>query len=120
MATKGKISELYDIEAIKAQQTQAVGFVDEFVRKVNETKPIKVKLDGAEKTKDLLKGMTDLGLATKEYARIIDNTATSQAKLSAMQSDAAKKQAEVRLQVQQQNKALKRPGEGSGRVDWSL
>lgn len=107
MATKGKISELYDVEAIKAQQSQVVGYVDEFVRKVSETKPIKVKLEGAEKTKDLLKGMTDLGLATKEYARIIDSTATGQAKLNAMQSDAAKKQAEVRIEIQEQNKALK-------------
>lgn len=38
MATRGKISELYDLEAIKAQQKEAVGLVDGFVQKVSSTK----------------------------------------------------------------------------------
>lgn len=107
MAVRGKISELYDIEAIKAQQQEVIGFVDSFIQKTANTKPIKFSLESAEKTKDVLKGVTELSLATKEYEKIANGTALAQAKLNALNSEAAKKNAEVKVQVTEQNKILR-------------
>src|SRR5574341_1384665 len=98
---KGKITDLYDIERIKAQQAEVVGYVDEFVRKVSNTKPISIKLEGAEKTKDVVKGVTELGLAVQEYGKLANQAAVAQAKLSALESEYAKKLAEVKIQQQE-------------------
>lgn len=107
MSTRGKISELFDLKAIQDQKNTVVGYVDEFVRVTARVKPIKVGLEGADKTRDVLKGVSELGLATREYQKIVDGTSVAQAKLSVLNSEAAKKNAELKIQVQEQNKALR-------------
>lgn len=107
MATRGKITDLYDIEKIKAQQAEVVGYLDEFVRKVSNTKPIRVKLEGAEKTKDVVKGVTELGLAVQEYGKLANQAAVAQAKLAASESEHAKTLAATKAAQQQKNQATK-------------
>lgn len=118
MATRGKITELYDIDGIKAQQDKVIGYVEQFIAETNKAKPIKIQLEGAEKTKEVIKGVTELGLATKEYEKIVNQAAVAQAKLDALQSDQGKKLAELKIQQQQVSAANKQAAqEALGQVD---
>lgn len=106
MATRGKITELYDIEKIQAQQTEVIGYVEEFVRKVSNTKPIRVQLEGAEKPKETIKWVTQLGAATQENVKIVNQATVAQAKYNALQTEAAQELAKSKVQIQQRNKEL--------------
>jgi chromosome segregation ATPase len=65
---KGKITELYDMAAIEAQQTKVIGLLGDLVKTINDVKPISVKLEGAEKTKDVIDGVKNLSQATAQVA----------------------------------------------------
>lgn len=106
MATRGKITELYDIEKIKAQQAEVIGYVEEFVQKVSNTKPIRVQLEGAEKPKETIKWVTQLGAATQENVKIVNQATVAQAKYNALQTEAAQELAKSKVQIQQRNKEL--------------
>jgi hypothetical protein len=110
MAVRGKISELFDLEAIEGQQKTVNALVDEFIRKTANVKPIKVNLEGAEKTKDAIKGVNDLGVANKEYERIIKETAAAQVKLSEIV--VKQKEAEAKA-IADNTKAIKDEGKAA-------
>jgi hypothetical protein len=107
MARKGKITDLFDLEKIRAQKAEVQGYLKEFVQDVGRVKPIRVQLAGAEKTKEIFKGVTELSLAVKQYEKLQKDVAVGQARLNALESEHAKKLAEVRAISQQRNKELK-------------
>ena len=107
MSTRGKISELFDIEAFKKQQSEAKGLVSDFVQATANVKPIKLQIDGSEQTGKTLKGLTDLSVSMREFQKIVDGASVNQAKLNALQSDAAKKLTETKIALADQNKYLK-------------
>jgi hypothetical protein len=86
MAKRGTISELFELPQLKEQQAQAVKLVTEFVDEVKKAQEVRINLKGSDKTKDILKGTTELGLAVQEYKKIQDGLAVSQAKLIALES----------------------------------
>ncbi len=106
MATRGKITELFDLENIEAQKAKVIAIVEEFVRKTGEAKPIRLKLEGAEKTKDVITGINQMGAAMKENVRITNQAAAAQEKLTALESEQAKKLAETKVAIQAKNKEL--------------
>jgi hypothetical protein len=107
MAKRGTISELFELPQLKEQQAQAVKLVTEFVDEVKKAQEVRINLKGSDKTKDILKGTTELGLAVQEYKKIQDGLAVSQAKLIALESEHAKKLVESKLAIQDQNQATK-------------
>jgi hypothetical protein len=107
MSTRGKISELYDLQAIMDQQKIVVTLVDAFIEKTEKIKPVKISLQGTEKTKEALKGISELSLNLKEYQKVNDQLAVSQAKLNALQNENTKRLAENKMALQEKNRATK-------------
>lgn len=107
MSKRGKITEFFDTPAFRKQLKEVKDGLKDFIDTSNKAKPIRVQLQGAEKTKEVVKGVTELSLAVKEYSRIQNGVATAQAKLNALESEHAKKLAEVKLAQQDANRAIK-------------
>jgi hypothetical protein len=84
MARKGKITDLYDMERIGAQQDKVIGLVNEFINKVSEVKPVTIKLEGAEKTKDVVDGIKQVNQETQGMVRITNMAVNEMGKLSQM------------------------------------
>lgn len=87
MAKKGKISELYDINSLEAQQKTVIGLIDVFLEKVNAAKPIKVQFEGVEKAKDAIKGIAQLSEVTQDYIDLSGAVASAQEKLKKSNKD---------------------------------
>lgn len=68
MARRGKISEVYDLAAIETQQAKVVAMVNDLVSKISDIKPVVIKLEGTEKTKEVLDGIKVLGDATTKVS----------------------------------------------------
>ncbi|WP_430897625.1 MULTISPECIES: hypothetical protein [unclassified Paraflavitalea] len=107
MSTRGKITELFDIEAINQQKKQVESLVDQFADKIDAVKPIKLQLEGADTTKKIVKGISEITAAQKEYDRLMAQIASSQAKLNLMESEQAKILAQNKLQLAEVNRNLK-------------
>jgi DNA repair exonuclease SbcCD ATPase subunit len=84
MARKGKISDLYDLERIQAQQDKVIGFVNDFVNKISEAKPIAIKLEGAEKTKDVVDGIKQVNQSTETMVRMTNLAVNEYGKLTVL------------------------------------
>jgi hypothetical protein len=65
---RGKINELYDLAAIEAQQTKVVSLIGDLTKIIGDVKPISVKLEGAEKTKEVIDGVKNLSTATAQVS----------------------------------------------------
>lgn len=71
MASKrGKIDELYDFSAMEEQHKKVMGLIEKFVETANNVKPIAVKLEGSEKTKEVIDGIKQVGAATTSMVTI--------------------------------------------------
>jgi hypothetical protein len=87
---RGKITELYDMAAIEAQQTKVIGLLGDLVKTINDVKPISVKLEGAEKTKDVIDGVKNLSQATAQVADTSKTAVNEMGKLVDMAGKASK------------------------------
>lgn len=83
MARKSTINEFYDLGALQAQHQTAIKFVDEFINKVNQVKPIAAGLEGTDKTGPMLKGIQELTKAQEGYTTAA-NRATKAAEAEAI------------------------------------
>jgi hypothetical protein len=71
MARRGNIDELYDLEKIQQQQNTVIGYVTDFIKIINEIKPITMKLEGVEKTKDVVQGISQIN---EQTVRLVKTT----------------------------------------------
>ncbi len=69
MARKGKIDEIYDLSAIERQQARVIELLEQTIKIVNEFPKIKVTLEGAEKTADVVDGINKMSDASKNAAK---------------------------------------------------
>lgn len=60
MARRGRIDQIYDLAAIEAQNQKVMGLVSDFIKVISDIKPITLKLEGAEKTKDIIDGIKEV------------------------------------------------------------
>lgn len=73
MSTKGKISDLYDIANIEAQHKTVTGYVEELIAKINEIKPVELKLGESTKTKDIISGIDQMNAKQRDLTRTVAN-----------------------------------------------
>lgn len=121
MAKRGKISELYSIAELEAQHEKVKGMVGDLVKIIGEVKPIAFKLEGAEKTKEIVDGMKQISAATEKITaatseavkqvdylkKVEEETLKVQAKKVAASNDTAKALAQEKAALQQMNRELK-------------
>jgi hypothetical protein len=128
MAQDERIDSFVNRKAVESEKQFLMTTLDEILDKFGKVKSIKIGIEGAKNSADVVKGVKDmesgitelskkstaakksvddLTLATKEYQKIIDQNATLQAKANASTSEAAKQNAALKLSTQEQNAALK-------------
>lgn len=71
MARKGKLNELADLAAMQKQQEEVLSMIKGIVTAISEVQPIRIKVEGAEKTKDIVEGAKRVQEAT---SGIVDKT----------------------------------------------
>lgn len=91
MATRGKITELYDVSAIKAQQAKVVRLIDSYVKTVNSTN---AKIGQA-------------GGKPSEMIANIEKVSAAHTKQATIVRELTKEQALANIQVSERNKLLK-------------
>lgn len=109
-----KINSFIDLQATEAEKKAFLKQVEDIMKGLSGIGKIEVKLQGDKGVKDTVSSMgelkkkqDELTLATKEYEKIANQLATTQAKLNAAESQAAKDLAESKNQLQQRNAAIK-------------
>jgi hypothetical protein len=125
MAKRGKIDQLYDLQALEAQQAKVLSMVNEFVSKIGDVKPIALKLEGAEKTREVLDGIKTLSegtakvgeaskIAVSEMGKLVDmanKSAGANGKLAASYEDLIRASTQNKIASQELNKEKKRLNE---------
>lgn len=71
------ISELYDLAALQQQHEKVLALIGEFAKVAGDAKPISVKLEGTDKTKEILDGIKQIGAASQKMAETV-NAATKE------------------------------------------
>lgn len=109
MAKRGKITQVFAVDEIKAQQQEVIAMIEEFIKKVNSVQPVKDVLQTSEKTKDISKGVQELNAVSKEYQKLIDQIAAAQKKLMDLEKQyesQAKKMADLAMKGSQSKKNI--------------
>jgi hypothetical protein len=97
MATskKGKITELYDLDAIQKQQETVISLVGTLVDTINKVKPITITPQGGDKTKDIIDGANKLSQATQQVADVSGKAVNAMGQLVDMAAKTTKANAAV-------------------------
>lgn len=102
MATKGKITELYDIAAIEIQHQKIIGHVNELLQAINRIKPVSFNVEGSEDIATVLKGMKEIVATSKEVSEVNKNATRSSVELA----NARKAEAGITTELTQNNARL--------------
>jgi hypothetical protein len=81
MASSGKITDLFDVEGIKDQYDQVMGFVNKYVQQVEEASAIRLKVEESKSVRDRSQAISDLANSVKKYQAAADATVASGQKL---------------------------------------
>jgi hypothetical protein len=103
-ATKGKISEFFDFDALVAEKQKANDIIADFIATVNKGATIKIKLDGATGSAGVTKGYDDMAAASQRATDAGKRFEAQQIKISA---EVTKAQVAQRLANQQRTADFK-------------
>jgi hypothetical protein len=95
MASRGKITDLFDVPGIKDQYDEVMGFVRTYVKSVEEASAVRLKVEESKTIRERTQALNELADAVKKYQSATDKTIGSQQKL-----------AEMAANVDKQNKSL--------------
>lgn len=99
MAERGKVNEFFSVEEFVKQQKIVTDGLREYLDTVNKIQPIRVELQGAEKLKDVVDGVTKINEAQKKTA---ESAQAASAGLSEYNGQLAKLSTNVQANIKQQ------------------
>lgn len=106
MARK-RINSIYDLTAILKEAEKISSLLDKHAQQIEKMGTIKLNVQGEGSARKVSQAQTELSKSMQEFESIQKAIATSQAKLNTLNSESAKKLAELRLQQQEINKQNK-------------
>jgi hypothetical protein len=90
MASRGKITDLFDVPGIKDQYDEVMGFVRTYVKSVEEASAIRLKVEESKTIRERTQALNELAEAVKKYQSATDKTIGSQQKLAEMAANVDK------------------------------
>lgn len=108
MATRGKISELYDIAAIEAQQAKVLSMVDDWVKKVNEASGAKIGLStGGRKPSEIAADTEKVIVAQQKQNKVLTEFQQLMTKIAIAHKGETRDVEAARKTLQEVNKEMK-------------
>jgi len=110
MASKGKINDIIDFQAVDAQKKQLLSAIDEIVARMEKVSKNAISLGGefkgASKISEVTVATEKLGEANKEVAKILAQKAVVEQKIDSLRNVEAKALAEVTEQLKKRRQEV--------------
>jgi len=110
MASKGKINDIIDFQAVDSQKKQLLGAIDEIVARMEKVSKSAISLGGefkgASKISEVTAATEKLGEANKELAKILAQKAVVEQKIDSLRNGEAKALAEVTEQLKKRRQEV--------------
>lgn len=75
MPTRGRITEIYDLSSIEQQQDRVITMLNNTIKAINEFPKAKIELEGADKTKSVIDGLSRVQSVTERVSTSLRSTA---------------------------------------------